>query len=142
MKRLVLALLTATALMLSTVPAPAQAYQQRFGRVWRGDGVLRAGCQPYTYHYVVRPHAPDWVLETFLVGPDGKGLGSDAVQKGPGARRGTRQFRICHNTTHPGRFEIRGKLTRTFEVCSTPVSCTTVDKVVWIKPARFRLRRA
>ena len=140
MKRLVLALLAATALMLSTVQVPAQAYDQKFGRVWRGDGVLHAGCRHYAYHYVVRPHAPDWVLETFLVGPGGVGLGSDAFQKADGNRRGTRDFRICRNTTHPGPFKIRGKLTRTFEVCSTPLTCTTKDEVVWIKPARFRLR--
>jgi len=142
MRRAVLALLTVAALLLTTAQAPAQAYQQRFGRVYRGDGVLHPGCHQYAYHYVVRPHADDWVLETFLVGPGGKQLASDAVQKEPGNRRGTRDLRFCRASTHAGIFKIRGKLTRTFQVCSTPLTCTTEDKVVWIKPARFRLRHA
>lgn len=142
MRRAVLALLTVAALLLTTAQVPAQAYQERFGRVWRGDGVLHPGCHHYYYHYVVRPHADDWVLETFLVGPGGKQLASDALQKAPGNRRGTRDLRFCRASTHPGHFKIRGKLTRTFQVCSTPLTCTTEDKVVWIKPARFRLRHA
>ncbi len=142
MRRVVLALLAVAALLLTTVQVPAQAYQEKFGRVWRADGVLHPGCRTYDYHYVVRPRADDWVLETFLSGPGGKQLGSDAVQKAAHNRRGTRDFKVCRATTHPGRFKIRGKLTRTFEVCATPVSCTTEDKVVWIKPAHFRLRHA
>ena len=84
MRRAVLAVLTVAALLLTTAQVPAQAYDQKFGRVWRGDGVLHPGCHRYYYHYVVRPHADDWVLETFLVGPGGKQLASDAVQKEPG----------------------------------------------------------
>jgi hypothetical protein len=140
MHRLLLAVVSALTIVLTSTTLPASAYEKKYGHLWRHDGVLRAGCHHYRYHYALHPHADDWSLETFLVGPNHKGLGNDAFQKGDAPRRGHRQFKICRNTTQPGRFKIRGKLTRTQVSCSTPLTCTSTDDVVWIKPARFRLR--
>lgn len=140
MRRLLMTVLTA-ALVLTTVSAPAQAFEKRFGHISRRDGVLHHGCDRYRYHYHLHPHAKDWYIEVFLVGPEGKTLGNDVWQKGDRPNPGHGHFKICSNTTHPGRFKIRGHLHRFHDVCSTPLTCTSeqFDRV-WVKPARFRLR--
>ena len=141
MRRLLITVLTAVALVLTTASVPAQAYEKRFGHYWRRDGVLHHGCHYYRYHYALRPHAQDWYIEIFLVGPGGKTLGNDVWQKGDRPKRGLGHFKICSNTTHPGRFRIKGRLHRFHDVCSTPFTCSSEQfDVVWVKPARFRLR--
>jgi hypothetical protein len=141
MRRLALALLTALALLLVTVQVPAQAYEKKYGRLWRGDGVLQDGCHRYRYHYSLHPHAYDWYIEIFISGPNGKTLGNNLFQKGDRPKRGTLRFKVCDNTTMPGQFKIRGQLHRSKKVCTTPATCESKEfDRAWIKPARFRLR--
>ena len=51
LRRLLVALVVGCGL----VAAPATAWDADYGRVWRGDGVLKAGCRNYAFHYRVRP---------------------------------------------------------------------------------------
>lgn len=141
MRRLILTVLTAAALVLTTASVPAEAFEKRFGHFSRHDGVLHHGCHRYRYHYVLHPYAKDWYIEVFLVGPAGKTLGNDVWQKGDRPNRGRGHFKICSNTTQPGLFKIRGHLHRYRRVCSTPLTCSSEQfDQPWVKPARFRLR--
>ena len=73
----------------------------------------------------------DWNLETFLINPNKKPVGSGQMQFNSDPDRGPSTFRLCRNVTVPGRYKIRGKLTYGPD-----------DTVVWIKPGFFRLRKA
>ena len=111
----------------------ATAGDADFGRLWRKDGVLQAGCNNYWYHYRVIPPKPDWALETFLVDPTGETIASGGVISDVDPKRGTQKFRFCRYNTRPGKFKIRGKLT--FR--------DGYDQWVrWVKPGYFRLRRS
>ena len=127
-RRLLVALALASGVL---VAAPASAWDAGFGRVWRGDAVLRAGCHSYGFDYRVRPRGNDWGAEFFLVGPGREGLGTVNRLSGHARKRGGGKFDVCRTSTRPGRFRIRGKLTivRGFD-----------NDVHWMKPARFRLR--
>ena len=72
---------------------------------------LRKGCHAYGYRYHVTPPSPDWALEVFLTDRRGRGIGSEAVLSGAAQTSGKRSFTICHSSTVPGRFLLRGKLT-------------------------------
>ena len=48
LNRLLTALVTALGLLVTTVPAGALAGSSEYGRAWRKDGVLRAGCHDYS----------------------------------------------------------------------------------------------
>jgi hypothetical protein len=118
------AVVLACGLVTTTTPPPATAGSSEYGRVWRKDGTLRQGCHDYRFQYRVKPRAADpdneddWAVEFFLVDP----------------RRGRGTFEICRQTTVPGRFTIRGKL-------SVYDDGHLVDEVR-VQPGRFRLRRA
>ena len=137
LRRMLTALLLTSGLL---VAAPAAAWDADFGRAWRDDGVLRPGCKDYGFRYRVRPKSHDWMLELFLVDPDGKGLGTVPKDSDIDPKRGRGTFEICRYTTRPGRFKIRGKLTIYQEGSGLPGDESTTTKK-WIKPARFRLRR-
>ncbi|MEI5675507.1 MULTISPECIES: hypothetical protein [Nocardioides] len=126
-------LLAPAALVAGATPASATADHHEWGRLGAADRVLRSGCRVYRYRYRIQPPAGDWGLETFLIGPGGKKLGSGAHLSGYNPTVGTGTFTICKNTTRPGRFVIRGKLS----VQNGP------DDYVegWIKPVAFKLRR-
>jgi hypothetical protein len=125
------------------VASPASAHDSGFGRAWRADGVLRPGCHAYRFHYRVRPHHHDWSLELFLRGPGDRGLGTVARDSDIHPRRGRGHFDVCSQSTRPGRYRIRGKLS-IYESEGTPPFTTEPEEPVvkWIRPARFRLRRA
>ena len=114
------------------VAAPATAWDADYGRVTRGDGVLRAGCQDYGFRYRVRPGNNDWAAEFFLRGPGDEGLGTVGKLSGAHRKRGRGHFEVCRASTRPGRFTIRGKLT---------ITMGFDQEVHWVKPVRFRLRR-
>ena len=135
--RTLLALVLGCALL---VAAPAASWDADYGRVWRGDGVLKPGCQDYGFRYRVRPGNNHWGVEFFLIGPGREGLASLAM--GPEAgdpKRGRAEFEVCRAATRPGRFKIRGKLTITKEGSLLEGETREVH---WVKPARFRLRRS
>lgn len=102
-----------------------------FGRTWARDKVLKPGCHEYRYQYRVKPPEDDWALETFLLDPNKKQVGSGQKLFNTDPKRGSDTFRLCRRATVPGRFKIKGKLTYGAD-----------DKEVWIKPGFFRLRKA
>jgi hypothetical protein len=114
------------------------AGRAEYGRTWRKDGVLRGDCHEYGFRYRVRPGqvqpGNDWSAEFFLVDRRGRGVASDVKDSEIDPRRGRGRFGLCRDATVPGRFKIRGKL-------SVYDGWALVD-VVWLKPGRFRLRRA
>ena len=138
--RLLTALPLACGLVATTLPPPATAGSSEYGRVWRKDGTLQQGCHDYRFQYRVKPRAADpdneddWSAEFFLVDRHGRGLGTVAKDSDIDPRRGRGRFEICSQTTVPGRFTIRGKL-------SVYDDGHLVDEVR-VEPGRFRLRRA
>src|SRR6476620_884563 len=132
------------ALVLATA-APGAASTPAYGRTGERDGVLRHGCHPYRYHYVVTTPTQDWTLETFLVDPGGNRLASGAFSAQSDPEHGRSHWRICRTSTRPGRFTIRAKVTwYTNEPgpLGLPGTGTTKKHVAWFKPSHFRLRRA
>jgi hypothetical protein len=119
-RRLAAAVLTATAL---TVASPANAdldpadevhslqHVRATGSVHSGDGVLERGCQTHPYRYRVRPRGSEWSLEVFLINPAGKRLATGYEWKGKDPRRGRGRFEFCSQTTRPGRYKVRSRLT-------------------------------
>lgn len=138
LRRLLTALLLALGLVVTTLPTSALAGDSEYGRAFRKDGVLRAGCHTYVVRYVVRPGnvqpGSDWALELFLMDKRGQGVASDAKDSEFDPKRGKGNMNVCRATTVPGRFKIRGKL-------SVYDGYDLADEV-WIKPGFFRLRRA
>ena len=132
-----------TALLLACgllTAVPAGAWDADYGHVTRPDGVLREGCTKYGFRYRIRPGGDNWLLEMFLVAPGRERLGTIAKDSDADPKRARDAFTICRSTTRPGRFRIRGKLTMYDE--GTLLSPPEEPTVKWIKPARFRLRRA
>ncbi len=142
--RLLTTLLLAGGLVLAPSPSPspatATAGSVEYGRAWRGDGVLRPGCPDYRFHYRVRPanahpdSGDDWSVEFFLSDRRGDRLGAVVKDSGVDPKRGHGQLTICRQTTVPGRFTIRGKL-------SVYEGGMLIDEVR-TKPGHFRLRRS
>ena len=131
MRTVIAGFITGTLLVLG-MPA-ATAGNSDFGRMWRGDGVLRPGCHDYKYKYRVKPPKPDWAMETFLVDRNRETVASGGIISDVDPRRGSATFRFCKYNTTAGRFKLRGKLTYR----------DGYDQwVVWVKPGFFRLRRA
>jgi hypothetical protein len=139
-QRLAAAVLTATAL---TVAAPANAsldaadelhslqHVRATGSVHSGDGVLERGCQSHGYRYRVRPGGSDWSLEAFLIGPRGKRLATGYEWKGKDPKRGRGRFEFCSQSTRPGRFTVRSRLTWDDGAYHEK----------WLKPRTIRLHR-
>ncbi len=120
---------------------PALAWNADRGHVWRGDGVLKPGCAKYWYRYRVSPPRHRvWGMETFLRGPDGDTVASDALGSGFDPKRGRSVFRFCGTSTSPGRFKIVGKLTW-FQRDDGIPPAETGSTTVWVEPDTFRLRR-
>ena len=135
--RIVFSALILTAGLL--VAAPASAGDADYGRAWRADGVLKGGCNKYGFNYRVRPKSDDWAVEFFLVDPTGEGLGTEIKDSTIDPKRGRGKYKICRNTTRPGQFKIRGKLTIYKDKPFPEQGQTKTEK--WIKPGYFRLRR-
>ncbi|WP_121258561.1 hypothetical protein [Nocardioides ferulae] len=114
------------------VAAPAQAHKD-WGHTRAPDGTLKRGCNYYPYRYVVDPPRDDWQIETFLVDPRGRRLGSGTFDSDSEANRGKARWRLCRASTSPGRFKIRMKVTW-YEVDGEP-------HTGWVKPSYFRLRK-
>ena len=121
------------------VPAPAHAASTRFGHVRAPDGVLRADCHRYRYHYVVKPRSADWFLETWLHDPRGKPRGSGDFADGSDPRRGRATFGVCRSTIVAGRFTITARL-RWYTPGPLPIF-PAQEHTRWFEPAHFRLSR-
>ena len=122
-----------TAVLMVVALPGALAGNEEYGRTWARDKVLRSGCHEYRYQYKVKSPEHEWALETFLLDPNKKKVGSGQKLFNADPRRGSDTFRLCRNATVPGRFKIRGKLT---------YDDGYQEYVVWIKPGFFRLRKA
>ena len=117
---------------------PAQAVEaveavEAGGSLTASDGRLRAGCHPYSFVYAVQVPYDDWMLETSVRDPGGRGVASHAFL-GPYDPRSQRvTYRLCRGATRPGRFTITGRLV----AYDDPAQGTRVDLPV----ETFRLRR-
>jgi hypothetical protein len=132
MKRLATVLAALVALLGAGLTAPADAGNPDLGRLWAGDKVLRQGCHNYRYQYRVTSAAEEWSLEVYLRDPTREIIASNTKDSMVDPKRGHGTFRFCRYNTQPGRFKIRGKLTRYdgYE-----------QKVGWVRPGFFRMRR-
>jgi len=103
------------------VTAPASAdptaglhsveHQRAGGAVRSPDGTLERGCQRHDYSYRVNARGHDWSQELFLVDPDGQQIANGYEWNGRDPARGRGQFRFCGQSTQPGRFTVRARLT-------------------------------
>jgi hypothetical protein len=115
--RLLVALLAVLTLVgLTTVQVPAATAgdpgtHPEWGTTSAADRVLRHGCRGYRYTYALTPPDGDWALETFLVGPHGKQLGSGYFMTGADPLSGTGTWRLCHRPARSGTYTIRARLT-------------------------------
>jgi len=112
MKQLAIVLTAVGALVGGGITAPAEAGDADLGRLWAGDKWLKRGCHNYKYQYQVTSSADDWLLEVFLKDPTGETIASNTKDSYVNPKRGSGTFRFCRNNTRPGKFKIRGKLTR------------------------------
>ncbi|WP_127481305.1 hypothetical protein [Nocardioides pantholopis] len=126
-------LLLVTAGLVLGVSAPSQARSSDWGTVSATDGKLRKGCRTKAYTYAITPPEGDWALETFLIDPRGRKLGSGVLLGGHDATQGRASFRICRATTRPGKFRIRALLS----VQNGPVEY----QEEWLATATFRMRK-
>ena len=81
------------------------------GSVHSGDGRFEKGCQSHGYRYRVRPGDSGWSLELFLIGPGGKQVSTGYEFKGHDPKRGRGRFHFCSQSTRPGTFTVRSRLT-------------------------------
>ena len=152
-KKFLVVVTAVCAVLLTLIPASSVAGDIRYGHTNRPDGVLRAGCRQYHFHYALHPdrvfkgkgNGKSWGAEFFLKDPKGRGLGTAIKEYQVDPRRGRGVFKFCRYSTRPGRFTIRGRLTVKHTFCSTPiatpVTCEEHKRAVWIKRSHFRLRR-
>ena len=101
------------------------------GSVHSGDGAFERGCQSHGYRYRVRPSGSDWSLELFLIGPGGKQVSTGYEWKGRDPKRGRGHFDFCSQSTRPGKFTVRSRLTWD--------DGEYHEK--WLEPRTIRLRR-
>jgi hypothetical protein len=120
-------------LVLGAAPATATATTSEYGHTRSKDRVLKYGCNNYRYTFVVKAPTDDWTLETFLKDPDGETLASGTFSSDSEPNKGHGRFRICRNSTRPGKFTIKAKLVwyRGYE-----------EHQARFDPSHFRLRRA
>lgn len=119
--------------LLGEEQGQAQRPRSSYGHTSAPDGTLRRGCHDYRYRYALTPPTGDWILETFLRGPDGEGLSSDVFAAGADRRTSRETFRFCRYSTRPGRFTIRAKLQWYDD--------DNEQHAVWLEPSHFRLRK-
>ena len=93
---------------------------------------LRRGCHGYAYSYTLTPPDGDWALETFLVGPGGKAVGSGYFVTGKDTLSGTSSWRLCRHGIKGGVYTIKAKL-------SVQNGADLVEG--WLPPSTFTLRR-
>ena len=119
-RRLAAAVLAAGALAVTSpataVPDPADElhslqHVRATGSVHSGDGAFKRGCQSHGYRYRVRPDGSDWSLELFLVDPRGRQIATGYEWKGSDPKRGRGRFEFCSQSTRPGKFTVRSRLT-------------------------------
>ena len=116
----------------SSWASPSAAQIRKMASTHGTSGRLRHGCKSYRYSYKVSAPSDEWGLETFLIGPKGGRLGSDAILSGGDPRSGTKTWKICRTNTTPGRFTIKGRLTYN----RYPEQYTG-----WIRPSHFTLTK-
>lgn len=128
-----LGLPAALALGLTGPAGVAAGAVEAGGTLEAQDGVLRRGCRTYAFTYTVQVPYDDWMLDTSVRDPRGRGVASQAFL-GPYDPRTQRvTYRLCRGSTRPGRFTITGTLV----AYDDPAEGTTVR----LPPETFRLRR-
>ncbi len=137
--RRTLSALVLGAVVLVESAGTAAAWTTAYGHVNRPDGLLRAGCHRYRYHYLVEPGSNDWILETWLHDPRGKPRGAGDFAPRTDPKNGYGTFGICRSTVVPGRFKITARL-RWWTQPLLPID-PPVEHTAWFKPDYFRLTR-
>ncbi len=138
-RAVVLALVSSLMVLGHALSSPAGAVEARaavhpeWGKTMRRNGVLKQSCRNYRYRYAITPPKGEWGLETFLVGPGGVRLSSDAFVIGMDPLAGSDAFRICRPSTRPGVFKIRALVTVQDESGKD-------FQEGWLPVTRFRLR--
>ncbi len=90
---------------LATGPAKAVSatlVEAGTGTTAMPDQVLRRGCRSYAYTYSVSTSTGDWVLETFLVDPDGNSVSSGVFISDSEPAAGSAAFGVCRSATRFG----------------------------------------
>ena len=140
LRRLAAAILAAGTLMVAApataVPDPGATlhsleHVKATGEVRSRDGRFERGCQSHGYRYEVRPHGSDWSLELFLIDSRGKRIANGYEWKGADPREGRGRFEFCAQSTRPGKFTVRSRLTWD--------DGEYHEK--WLEPRTIRLRR-
>lgn len=137
---LVLALVAVlVAALLALVPSAsprAEAVDYKpWGRVKAPDQALLMGCHRYVYRYRVHPPSEDWMLEIFLISPNGQPLAHEVYDGAFDPNRDRRKWTICKASTTYGRHKLKAKVTWTED----DVDMTA--HVGWLRPSYFRLYR-
>lgn len=126
-------LATATTVVIHAAPSHAHRTDDAGGTTSAPSGTLRNGCHRYSYTYAVQVPTEDWTLEISIVDRRGHGVASFAFIGPADEKAQTPTYRLCRNSTVPGRFRIRARLSW-YDDPSTP-------QLVPVPVTRFRLAR-
>ena len=132
MKRAIAYAVLVAGLVVGSLSAPAQAGEPlpAEASVRTSDGALEHGSQKHAFHYRVETNETTWSLELFLIDPSGRQIASSYQAVGADPKVGRDVFRFWSQSTRPGRFTIRARLT-----------WGDYDQAVrWLEPRTFRLR--
>ena len=149
MRLLITALTTCLALVVSSLAlaGPASA-SEASGRTHGDSGRFKQGCRIYTFDYRVRTPYDDWTLEVFIRNPRGEAVHFNSFLGKPGREGHPRRqedvrWKMCSNTSRPGRYTIRAKLTwyTPKEDLLSALHPQTEEHVMRLPVERFRLRR-
>ena len=118
---------------------PGAAWQSGYGHTGSADRTLRKGCHDYRYRYVVKTASTDWILETYLLDPQGRHRGAGDFAAGSDPKDGHDHWGLCRSTVVAGRFTIKAHLT--YYTAAPLPGGEPVAHSVWFKPSHFRLSR-
>ncbi len=96
------------------------------------NATVKRGCHKYDYAYALTPPDGDWALETFLVGPGGKAVGSGYLVTGKDPLAGTSTWRLCRRVVNGGKYTIKALL-------SVQNGAELIEG--WLPESTFRLRK-
>jgi len=128
----------AVLLGLLSFQAPATAAQAaesrpEWGSISAKDGVLKASCRNYRYHYTVTvPDDGYWDLSVRLVDPRGKKVWFGYLYDGADPDSGRETFRLCRSQSVPGVYKLKAVVS--VQDFAGP------EQRGRLKTARFRLR--
>jgi hypothetical protein len=132
MRRAIAYAVLAAALLVGSATVPAQAGDPlpADAGVRTADGTLKHGSQKHAFHYRIETNEATWSLELYLIDPSGRQIASSYQAVGADPKVGRDVFRFWSQSTRPGKFTVRARLT-----------WGDYDQSVrWLEPQTFRLR--